>query len=109
MKFTNYLNKSFYFILFLLMGLGLFFWPSIKTSFDLIIGDATTTPYKIFVLEHSYLWLNNIEPHSSFWSAPFNYPNEMIAVSCYHEILDVYSQVDKSIFTGYVDLYYTKN
>jgi len=70
MKFTNYLNKYKYFIIFLVFGLLIFLYPLLKTKFDIVIGGYDNL-YFNYVLEHSLLWIKGI--HNSFWSAPFNY------------------------------------
>ncbi|MBR2068993.1 MAG: hypothetical protein IJ877_04440 [Candidatus Gastranaerophilales bacterium] len=70
MKFINFLNRIKYFIIFLLLGLLLFFHKALINNFDLLFGGYDNL-YCNYVLEHSFLWLKGV--HSSFWSAPFNY------------------------------------
>lgn len=78
MKFTNYLNKSLYFILFLVLGLIFFIHPMLLSNFDSMMGDKISTLYNNYVLEHSFLWLVSSPLHESFWGAPFNYPDKNV-------------------------------
>lgn len=59
--------------LFLLFGLGIFFYPVLLNPSNMPgdIGDARFISY---VLEHGYLWLTQSGIHKSFWDMPFYYP-----------------------------------
>ncbi len=69
-------KKSFYFILFLIIGLIIFFYHSAVTGFDLMPGNAGDAALSNYILEHFWQWLNQIPQHQSFWDMPFYYPNE---------------------------------
>ena len=68
-------NYGFYF-LFLVIGLLIFFYPMLRTKFDLMPGMGEYSKYFNYILEHSWLWLNQNAPNYYFWSPPFSYPKE---------------------------------
>ncbi|MBR1942524.1 hypothetical protein IJ843_02170 [bacterium] len=70
------IKKSFYFILFLILGLVIFFYHTAITGFDLMPGDAGDAMLINYILEHFWLWLHQIPQHQSFWNMPFYYPRE---------------------------------
>lgn len=40
---------------------------------------------------------------------PYCYPNELVGVCCYGNKVEIKAQDDKSAFSGYLNIYYTKN
>ena len=67
-------KKYFYFILFLIFGLVIFFWHTAVTGFDLMPGNAGDASLINYILEHFWLWLNQVPQHQSLWDMPFFYP-----------------------------------
>ena len=53
-------------IIFLLIGISIFSYPMFL-NFDKMPGDYADARFINYVLEHGFLWLNNIELHKSFW------------------------------------------
>ena len=78
MKFINYLSnflkKHFYFLLFLIIGLIIFFYPMVLSGFDLMLGDGKDVKIINYILEHYYLWIIQFPGHTNFWEMPFFYP-----------------------------------
>ena len=81
-------NNFGFYLLFLIIGLIIFFYPMILSNFDLMPGMNDTNNYLNCVLEHSWLWLNNISPNYYFWSAPFNYPMQS-STALYDSLLGI--------------------
>lgn len=75
MKFINYLNKSKYFILFLIFGYAIFFAPMILSGFDLMPAMGYEIKISNYILEHSFLFIKGVEGHNSFYNAPFGAEN----------------------------------
>ena len=69
--FKNYI----YFIIFLIIGIGFFFYPMFQTNFDAMPGQGYNVKLYNYILEHSWLWLQQAPNHKYFWDAPFAYPN----------------------------------
>ena len=74
-KFLKFKN-ALYFLLFLFFGLYLFFYHTAVHNFDKMPGDAGDAVVINYVLEHFWLWINQIPQHQSFWNMPFYYPRE---------------------------------
>ena len=70
------LKKCLYFLSFLIIGLVIFFYHTAVTGFDLLPGSAGDASSINYILEHFWLWINQIPQHQSFWDMPFYYPNE---------------------------------
>ena len=75
----NFLNKYKFYFLFLLIGITIFFFPMFLSGFDLMPSDGYEIKSYGYILEHSWLWLNKIEPHNSFWTLPIyeQFPNSL--------------------------------
>jgi hypothetical protein len=67
------------------LGIGCFFNHTIRSGFELIQGDLGDTRLINFILEHSYRWLLQIPPHTSFFDPPVFYPQ--LNVSAYTDLL----------------------
>jgi len=61
--------------LFLTLGISIFCYPMFL-NFDNLAGDYFDARYINYVLEHGFLWLNQVEPHQNFWDMPIFYPNK---------------------------------
>lgn len=61
--------------IFLIIGMSIFCYPMIL-NLDNLPGDYLDARYINYVLEHGFLWFNNIEPHQNFWDMPMFYPNK---------------------------------
>lgn len=62
-------------IIFLMIGISIFSYPMLL-NFDKMPGDYADARFINYVLEHGFLWLNNVEIHNSFWDMPIFYPNK---------------------------------
>ncbi|MBR3605932.1 MAG: hypothetical protein IKL52_07880 [Candidatus Gastranaerophilales bacterium] len=62
-------------IVFLMIGIGVFCYPMFLNT-DKMPGDFTDARFINYVLEHGYLWLNQIEIHKNFWDMPIFYPHK---------------------------------
>lgn len=76
MNFLRTINKVKYFLLFLILGLGLFTYPMLLSGFDKLAGDYGDSRFVVYILEHYFYWFQNITPHSQFWNLPAFYPLE---------------------------------
>lgn len=63
-----------YGLIFLILGLIIFFYKYALSGFDLLPGDNIDSRYLNYILEHFWLWINQIEPHKSLWDMPCLYP-----------------------------------
>jgi len=73
MNFIKFLNKNKFYILFLALGILIFFFPMFKTNFNLIPSDYYSAKISIYILEHFRQYLNHwFEPnlHINFWTIP---------------------------------------
>ena len=77
---SNFFKKHFYFILFLVIGLVIFFYPMILSGFDKMPGDGKDAKIINYVLEHYYLWITQFPNHTSFWNMPFFYPYKDVLI-----------------------------
>lgn len=112
MKFINFLNKYKFFILFLVVGLIIFYFPCIKSSFDLMQGEFDNK-YFNFVLEYGYksfcsLFNGN---YFSFWQGDkyFLNPNSLAQNDTLISILPLYIPIRtiiKNPFTSFQVLYF---
>ncbi len=59
---------------FLIFGLFIFFHPMFL-NFDKMFGDLGDARFINYILEHGFLWFTGDSLHSSFFNAPFFYPN----------------------------------
>lgn len=64
-----------YAILFLILGLGIFFYPFFTSGFDKLAGTYIDSRYITYLLEHFWLWLHQTAPHQSLWNVPMYYPS----------------------------------
>ncbi len=64
-----------YAIMFLILGLGIFFYPFFTSGFEALAGDYIDSRYITYLLEHFWLYVQQIEPHHSLWSPPIFYPS----------------------------------
>lgn len=60
-------------ILFLIFGLGVFFYPMFL-NFDKMPGDLGDARFINFILEHYYQYINNNPIHDRFWVLPMHHP-----------------------------------
>ncbi len=82
MGFVKKILKEYgFYFLFLIIGLLVFFYPMLGTKFDLMPGMGEYSKYFNYILEHSWLWLNQNAPNYYFWSPPFSYPQESTLAS----------------------------
>ena len=73
-------NKNIFFemlipIVFLMIGISIFCYPMFL-NLDKMPGDYSDARFINYVLEHGYLWLNNVEIHKNFWDLPVFYPHK---------------------------------
>ncbi|MBR2525438.1 hypothetical protein IKE67_03120 [bacterium] len=54
----------------------IFFYHTAITGFDLLPGSAGDASSINYIMEHFWLWINQIPQHLSFWNMPFYYPSE---------------------------------
>ena len=73
MKLIQIFLKNSIFWIFLLCGLILFFYPAIFINHELMPGDLGDARFVNYLLEHGWLWLNQVELHKSFWDMPMFY------------------------------------
>lgn len=64
-----------YAILFLILGLGIFFYPFFTSNFEALAGDYIDSRYIAYLLEHFWLYVQQIAPHQALWSPPMYYPS----------------------------------
>ena len=62
-------------IVFLMIGISVFCYPMFLNT-DKMPGDFADARFINYVLEHGYLWLNQIEIHKNFWDMPIFYPHK---------------------------------
>lgn len=78
MKYINslvsFLNKSKWFLIYLILGLAIFSYPMITSDFDKMPGNGYDIKSLSYILEHSFLWLSQTPSHHFFWNLPFYYP-----------------------------------
>ncbi len=67
-------KKVFVFLIFLIFGLLIFFFPMFNNP-DLMPGDLKDARLVNYILEHGYLFFLNDDFHNSFWNMPVFYPN----------------------------------
>lgn len=65
-----------YAILFLILGLGIFFYPYFFSDFNALAGDYIDSRYLNYILEHFWQFINQISPHQSLWDIPMYYPSK---------------------------------
>ena len=53
----------------------MYFYPFLFTP-DKMPGDLGDMRFINYVLEHGYLWINQVDIHKSFWDMPFFYPHK---------------------------------
>lgn len=63
-----------YLFLLLLFGICIFAYPMISSGFQKVPGDFGDTRFVCYNLEHYFLFLNHVEPHTSFWDMGIFYP-----------------------------------
>ena len=63
-----------YCLIFLFLGLTVFFYKSAISGFDLLPGDNIDSRYINYILEHLWLWLHQTPPHNELWNMPALYP-----------------------------------
>ena len=73
-NFKNKLKNFIYFILFLFIGIIIFFCPMFISGYDLMPGDAGDASLINYTFEHYWLWLHKVPQHQLFWNMPFYYP-----------------------------------
>ncbi len=69
----NLTDHKYYFI-FVVLGILIFSWHSIRSGFDLMPGDNIDSRYINYILEHFWLWVNQTAPHQQLWNMPCLYP-----------------------------------
>ena len=60
-------------IIFLMIGISIFCYPMILNP-DNMPGEMVDARFINYILEHQFLFLNQIHPHTSFWDVPMYYP-----------------------------------
>ena len=69
-------------IIFLIIGIYVFFGPIITSKFDYIWADDCDGLYQMYIYEHIYLFLKHESPHLSLFSPPFFFPNKDTLLYC---------------------------
>lgn len=70
----NFIKDKKYLFLFLLFGICIFAYPMFSSGFQKIPGDFGDTRFVCYNLEHYFLFLNRVEPHTFFWDMGIFYP-----------------------------------
>jgi hypothetical protein len=68
-----------------IVGMSVHFYDTLLSRFELIQGGLGDPRLNNFILEHTYRWLQQLPPHTSFFDPPVFYPQTN--VSCYTELL----------------------
>lgn len=63
-----------YFIIFLFIGLVMFFHQFVSSGFDVMPGSLLDARLINYILEHIYSWVIGVENHRELFSMPFYYP-----------------------------------
>ena len=70
------IKNIFYFLLFLCIGLFIFFYQIFFTNFDAMPGWNVDSRLVAYILEHSWNWVMGTNISNSLWDMPFLYPEK---------------------------------
>lgn len=61
------------------LGLLMLYHPTLLRGFEAVQTDVGDTRLGLFILEHSFRWLQGLPLHASYWDPPFFYPAKNVA------------------------------